>query len=116
MIDPIRISPHRCVNLAKLDLATRVIGYSVLKVILEIAIVEEYVWIVEPTIEMPFDRLDRLYDTIQLLVPSKDHKCSICSLSFGSFFRILTSRNKYFVMFLAYFPVDRSVLAYATRK
>lgn len=58
MIDPIRVSPHGRVNLAKLDLTTRVVGYSVFEIILEITVVEEDIWVMEPTIEMSFDRLD----------------------------------------------------------
>jgi hypothetical protein len=67
-IHPVWESPHIRLNLAPLDFRAGVILYSLAESLIEIAIVQKYVWVLEPPVKMPLDRLDRLYDAIQLLV------------------------------------------------
>ena len=62
-IDPIWESPHTRVNLTKLHRRTRVIGYYLLKRRVELAIIEEDIWVVIPSVEMTFDGFYGLDDT-----------------------------------------------------
>lgn len=51
-VDPIWISPHRRIYLAKLYRRTCVIRYGLLELRAEFSIVQEHVWVVEPSVEM----------------------------------------------------------------
>ena len=68
-IDPVRVAPHARSYFAKLHRRTGVIQYCLLERSIEIAIVEKYVWIVEPSIEVPLHRLNGLDDSFKLLIP-----------------------------------------------
>ena len=76
-IDPVWKSPHRRIYLTKLHGCAGVVLNRVLELVAKIAIVEEDVGIVEPSVEMPFDGLDRLNDSLQLFIPCQDDKCSV---------------------------------------
>lgn len=54
-IDPVGISPHAWIDLAKLDRRTCVVHYGVSEIGIEVSIVEEYVGIMKPSIEVPFE-------------------------------------------------------------
>jgi hypothetical protein len=77
-IDPIWESPHLRVDLSKLHWGAGVICYRLLESRVEFSVVQEDVWVVVPSIEMPLDRLDRLDNTFQLLIPCQHHKRRIC--------------------------------------
>ena len=74
MISPVRITPHAGINLSKLYRSTRIVLNSLLEGAVEVAIVQKYVRIIEPSIEMPLDRFDRLDHPFELLVPSEYNK------------------------------------------
>lgn len=56
VVNPVRETPHGLIDLAKLHRGARVILDGGLEVIIEVAVIEEYIWIVEPAIEVTFDR------------------------------------------------------------
>ena len=68
MVDPVGISPHAGIDLTKLDGAAGVVDNGVLEGGVEVAIVEEDVGIVEPSIEVTLDGLDGLDDAFEFLV------------------------------------------------
>lgn len=76
-VHPVRETPHAWVDGAKLDWGTGVIRNNLFERRIEIAIVQEDVWIMEPSIEVSLYRLDRLYDTIQLFIPCKYNEYGI---------------------------------------
>lgn len=102
-VDPVWETPHAWVNLTKLHGATGVIRDGVLEGRVEVAIVQKDVGIMIPPVEVTLNRLDRLYNTIQLLISGQDNKCCVCSRLAGIYFK--TSSGKDLVMFLADFPV-----------
>ena len=76
-IDPVWEAPHRRIDLTKLHGRAGVVLYRVLESIAEIAVIEKHVRIVEPPVEMSFDGLDRLNDTLQLLVSRENDERSV---------------------------------------
>lgn len=78
---------------------------SFLESLVELAVVEEYIWIVEPAVEMPFDGLDGLNDAIQLLVSGQDDKRCV---GLGAVLvrprGFYASRDEYSVILVADFP------------
>ena len=97
-IDPFRIPPHAWIDFAKLDRSACVICNSFLEMLAKVAIIQENIWIVEPTVEMSFYRLYWLDDPNELLISSQDHECGICSwcIDLG----LQAPRSKDFVVFL----------------
>lgn len=78
-VDPIWETPHLGVDLAKLHGSTGIVLDRLLEGRIELSIVQEYVGVMVPAVEVPLDRLDGLYHTIQLFVPCQYHKCCLCS-------------------------------------
>ena len=52
-VDPVRVSPHAGVDLAKLDRCTRDVCDGLFEGGVEVSVVEENIWIMEPAVEMP---------------------------------------------------------------
>lgn len=67
-VDPIGEPPHIRSNLSKLHLARSMVSNGLFEVVVEIAIIEEHIGVVVPSVEMSLDRLDGLQDTVNLLV------------------------------------------------
>ena len=105
-VDPIGISPHLRINLAELHRSTCVVHYSLFECLVKVSIIEKDVWIVEPSIEMPFHRFYRLDHTLQLLIPCQNHQCRIRSFSIR--LRLETTGHEDFIVILAYLPVAQS--------
>ena len=103
VIDPIRISPHRRIDLAKLNGSRGVVGDSFPELVVKVSIVQEHVGVVPETVEVPLNRFDRLYNTIQFLVSGKDDKSSVGSGPTG--IDLETARGEDFIMLLADFSV-----------
>lgn len=103
-INPVGVSPHLGANLSKLDGSGGVVADGVLEGLVEVSIVEEDIWIMIPSVEVSFNRLHRLDNTLQLLVSSKDDECAVHSLSRRV--GLETSSDKYFVVLFADFSVD----------
>lgn len=54
-IDPVWISPHARIDFAKLNRGACVIHYGVSEVGIKISIIQEYVGVMKPSIEVPFE-------------------------------------------------------------
>ncbi len=76
-IDPIGISPHLRANLAELDRGRGIVLNDLLESGIEIAIVQEDVRVVVPSVEVALDGLDGLNHTVQLLVPGEDDEGAV---------------------------------------
>lgn len=108
LIDPVGVSPHVGTDKAKLDGGRSVVSHSLLEGLIEVAVVEEDVRVVEPAVEVTLNRLDGLDDTIQLLVACKDDKGgvgarSLICLSLG----VEATVDKNLVMLFANFSANR---------
>lgn len=77
---------------------------SLLESGVEVAVIEEDIWIVEPPVEMPFKGLDGLYDTIKLLIPREDYDCGVRAGTIRLGFE--TAYCKGLVILLTDFPVS----------
>lgn len=78
VVNPIGVAPHGAINLAKFHRRTGVVLDSIFEGIVEVAIVQEYVGIVVPAVEVSLDRFHGFNNTIQLLVPREDDEGGIC--------------------------------------
>jgi len=105
-VDPIRISPHIWIYLPKLYWGARVIQYRLFKGYVEVAIIEEDVWIMEPPIEVSLHGLDRLHHSFQLLI-SCQHNQS-CVSTWSDSLGLEAAGHENFVMILTYFPEAKS--------
>lgn len=57
-IDPVGVAPHAGINLSKLDRRAGMIPDSLDECRVEVAIVQEDIWVVKPPVEMPLHGLD----------------------------------------------------------
>lgn len=103
VIHPVGVTPHAAIDFAKFHGRTGVVFDGLLERIIEIAIVQEDIRIIEPPVEVSLDRFDRLCDTLQLLIPGQDDKRGICPGTISVHWK--TTRSKDLVMFFAYFSV-----------
>jgi hypothetical protein len=108
MVNPVGVAPHTVIDLAKFDRSTGVILHRVHKLLVEVTIIQEHIWIVPPSVEVSFDGFDGLDNTLQLLIPGKDDEGSI--RSWATCVNRLTSSSEDLVMFLTDFPVERQML------
>lgn len=76
-VNPIGESPHVRTDLSELNRRRSVVADSLLELFVEVAIVEENVGVVIPSVEMSLHGLDGLDNTIDLLVSREDDKGSI---------------------------------------
>lgn len=106
-VNPIRISPHARIYLAKLHRGTCVIQNSFLECGIEIAIVEEHVGIMEPPIEMPLHGFYRLNNPFQLLVSCQHHQCRIRARPIG--LRLEAAGHENLVVIFAYLTALKSI-------
>lgn len=106
-VNPVRIAPHARIDLAKLDRGTCVVSYGLSERRIEVSIIQKNIGIMEPSVEMPFHRLDRLYNPIQLLISCQDHENRVRSSAMG--LRFETAGHKDFVVFLADFSVSSKI-------
>ena len=108
-INPIRITPHIRVYFAEFDSSAGVIYNCLLKCLIEISIVKENIWIVKPSVEMPFHRFYGLDNTLQLLVSRQDYQRCVCPWS--TCFGLETSGYEHFVVVFTYFAMVKLVFA-----
>merc|ERR1711939_367414 len=78
-VDPVWESPHLGIDGSELHSATCIILDRLLECRVELRIVKKDVWVMIPSVEMSLNRLDRLDDTIQLLISCQYHKRRIRS-------------------------------------
>ena len=108
MVDPVRVSPHAWVNFAKLHRRTCVIRDGVFECRIEFSVIEEYVGVIEPSVEVPLDRLDGLYDPFKLLIARQHNECSVRSRAVDLGLGVETACHKDFVVFLTYLAARRT--------
>lgn len=77
VVDPVRETPHAAFDLAELHGGAGVVLDGGHEVLVEVAIVQKNVRVVIPAVEVPFNRLERLNDTIQLLVSCENDEGSV---------------------------------------
>lgn len=102
-VDPVRIAPHACVDLAELDRGACVVHYGVSKFGIKVSIVKENVWVVEPPVEVSFQRFDGLHYPFQFLISCQDNEDRIRSRPVDLWFK--AACHKDFVMLLTDFSV-----------
>lgn len=76
-IDPFGKAPHFGTDLAKLNRSRRVVLDDILEGLIEVAVIQEDVWVVVPAVEVTLDGLDGLNDTVQFLIPGEDDEGAI---------------------------------------
>lgn len=105
-VDPVRVSPHVRANLAKLDLARRVVADGIAKVLVEVAIVEEDIGVVVPVVEVALDRLERLDDAVELRVAGEHDEGGIGARLAGV--GLGAARNEHLVVLFTDPPAERA--------
>lgn len=108
VVDPVRVSPHLGANSTKLDSTRGVVADDILERLIELAVIQENIGVMKPSVEVAFDGLDGLDDTVKLLVPGEDDESAIGTglVDFG--LGVETTVDKDLIMFLADFPVERT--------
>lgn len=79
VVYPIWETPHCFINPPKFNSSTGVVLNRVLKLFAEMSVIKKYVRVVVPPVEVTFDRLKRLNNSLKFLVPSQHNKCCVCS-------------------------------------
>jgi hypothetical protein len=82
-ICPIGEAPVHRIDLTKLHLAAGIIPNSLLERLIELAVIEEHIWVMEPSVEMPLHVPKRLDHTGELFIPGKHHNHSVLSRLVG---------------------------------
>lgn len=100
LVHPIRISPHVRSDLAKLYWATRVVCDDIFEGLVELAIVQEHIWIMEPPVEMSFYTLDALHNALQFFVACEYDEGSVCAWLLLCHFWVEAAVHKNLVMLL----------------
>lgn len=113
-IDPVRVTPHIRVYFAEFDSSAGVVHNRLLKCLIEVSIVEENIWIMKPSVEMPFHRFNGLDNTLQLLISRQDYQRGVrpWCICFG----LDASGYEDFVVIFAYFTMEKSVVARILRR
>lgn len=104
VVNPVRETPHAGVDLAKLDIGADVFADLIFEGGVEVAVVQEDVWVVEPSVEVSLDRLQRLQHTFELLVTGENDESGIGAWLIGLEGRVLTACNEDLVVLFANFP------------
>lgn len=105
-VHPVWVTPHGCINLSKLDWRARVVEDRLFESRVEVAIIQKDVRIVEPAIEMSFDRFDRLQNSFQLLISSQHDKGGIGAWFPSVDFGVEATGMENFVMLFTDFPAE----------
>ncbi len=113
-IDPVRVTPHIRVYFAEFDSSAGVVYNCLLKCLVKVSIVKENIWIMEPSVEMPFHRFYGLDNTLQLLISRQDYQR--CVRPWSICLGLEASGYEYFVVILAYFAMVESVFARILRR
>jgi hypothetical protein len=79
MVHPVGVAPHGVVYFTELDGRTGVVGDRVLKLLIEVSIVQEHVRIVPPSVKVPLNGLEGLNDALQFLISRKDDESGVRS-------------------------------------
>ena len=77
--------------------------------LIKVPIIEEDIWIVKPSVEVPFHRFYGLDHTFQLLIPCQNHQRRVRSWSIC--LGLEATGHEDFVVILTYFPAVQSEYA-----
>lgn len=108
-VDPVGEPPHIRTDLAKFNRGRGIVLDGIFEGLVEVAIVEEDIWVVVPAVEVTLNGLDRLNDTFQLLVSGEDNEGAVGSGLGG--IGLETAFDKNLVVLFADFSGRRSALA-----
>ena len=111
VVNPVREPPHAGVDLAKLDIRADVFADLIFKGGVEVAVVQEDVWVVEPSVEVSLDRLEGLQHTFEFLVTGEDDESGVGARLVGLEGRVLTACDEDLVVLFTDFPVEYGVSA-----
>lgn len=109
VVDPIRVSPHLGANSTKLDSTRGVVADDIFECLIKLAIVQKDVGVVEPSVEVAFDGLYRLDDTVKLLIPGEDDESTIGPRFVDFGLRVEATGDEHLVMLFADFPVGKNI-------
>lgn len=104
VVGPIGESPHAFVDLAELTGPAGIIRDRVLERFVEVTVVQEDIRVVIPPVEVPFDRLHRLDNTVQFLVSRQNDERCVCPGA--TVVNVETAGGKDFIMLFANFSID----------
>lgn len=109
VVNPVREAPHGGVDFAEFDIRADVLTDLVFEGRVEIAIVQEDVWVVEPSVEVSLNRLERLNHTFEFLITGEDDESGVGARLVGLKGRVLTTCDEDLVVLFADFPVKRGI-------
>lgn len=104
-VNPLGETPHLGPDLAKLNGGRCKVLNGVLECLVEVAIVQEDVWVMVPSVEVALDGLDGLNNTFEFLVSGQDDKGAVGAGLGGV--RLETALDEDLVILLADFSVRR---------
>lgn len=104
VVNPVRETPHIGTNSAKLDGSGGMVANCLFEMVVELAVVEEYVRVMVPSVEVTFHRLQRLNHTVQFLVSGQNNEGSIGARLAG--IRFQTAGDKHLVVLFANFSTE----------
>ena len=106
VVHPVGESPHGGIDLAEFHGGAGVVLHGGLEVLVKVTVVQEDVRVVEPAIEVPLDRLERLNHTVQLLVSGENDEGGVGPGALGTIgIDGHTARGEDLVMLFADFSV-----------
>jgi len=106
VVNPVGEAPHAGIDFAELDVRADVLTDLVFEGRVEVAIVQEDVWVVEPSIEVSLNRLERLQHTFEFLVTGEDDESGVGARLVDLEGWVLTACDEDLVVFFADFPVE----------
>lgn len=109
VVNPVGEAPHAGIDFAELDVGADVLTDLIFEGRVEVAVVQEDVWVVEPSVEVSLHRLERLQDTFEFLVTGEDDEGGVGARLVGLEGRVLTACDKDLVVLFADFPVHHGV-------
>ena len=77
-IYPVWETPHAGIDLSEFNSSTGVVHDGLLEVVVEVAIVQEDVGVMIPSVEVALNGLDGLEDTVKLLVSGQHNESCVC--------------------------------------
>jgi hypothetical protein len=106
VINPVGEAPHTGIDLSKLDVGADVLADFIFEGRVEVAVVQEDVWVVEPSIEVSLNRFERLEHTFEFLVTGEDDESGVGAWLVSLDDRVLTACDEDLVVLFANFPVE----------
>lgn len=111
VVNPVGETPHGVIDLAEFHGCASVVLDGGSELIIKVAIVQEDIRVVIPAVKVTLNRLERLNNTFQLLVPGQNDKGSIGTRSLVDFVLVYgkTARREDLVILFADFSVEQDI-------